>query len=137
MKRDVTEHALLVRAAKIMNLIEKQLKAAEEMFAEDEPVKESKNTPMPEREENKKKSSSQTAAPVLKTPVGLSDIDEVIRHASLIGAELGRSISRSEYEYIRCNWRSFFNAPRKFAATDTITLIEEELQAEKLLNKLC
>jgi hypothetical protein len=69
--------------------------------------------------------------------VSLTPIEEIIERSSLMGAALGRSITRSEYEYIRRNWRSFFNAPMRFAATDTLSLIEDELKNELLLDKLC
>ncbi len=120
--RDVTEQALLNNALRLIDEIERQSLPINDLLSENERL-----TGLPPEEANREETDF----------VSLSSIDDIIEHSSLMGAALGRSITRPEYEYIRRNWRSFFNSPMRFAKTDTVRMIEEELKTELLLNKLC
>ncbi len=120
--RDVTEQALLNNALKIMDQIDRQSLPIQLVLSEEDRGTEDLCT------ENRHEDTDF---------VSLLSIEDIIEHSSLMGAALGRSITRSEYEYIRRNWRSFYNAPMRFAKTDTIRLIEDELKTELLLDKLC
>ena len=134
-KRDITEKAILNQSVKAMISVEEQAARTESFlsYSDDNIVNpEFENKPLDE-EISISSEKEAYARPLYDIP----SLEEIIERASHMGSVLGRSISKAEFEYIQQNWRSFYNAPHRFAATDTLSLIEDELKAENLLDQLC
>ncbi len=134
-KRDITEQAIFNQSVKTMICVEDQASRTESFlsYSDDNIINpEFENKPFAE-ELSTSSENMASARPLYDIP----PLEEIIERASHIGSVLGRSISKTEFEYIQQNWRSFYNAPHRFAATDTLSLIEDELKAENLLDQLC
>ena len=134
-KKDVMEQAIVRRALKTVLAIESCVGCLDQLLSEDEGFSMRAGDPGIIAGGALPKSSKD--APSRGPSKDDQLIDDIVRHASEIGYVLGRSISKDELDHICRNWRSFYNSPLKFADSDMLFMIEEDLKSERLMDKLC